>query len=93
MCIFLSRRIKSYGVLKLNKGALAETAEAFKIKYGGVRGIWNRYKKAIVKPEKYILDVSQKKGAGLAPMWTVAKLKRMVKAVPFRYRKTIQSIL
>ena len=55
VCMFLSRRISSYGVLK--KGALAETAEAFQIKYGGVRGIWNRYKKAIIEPEKYESDV------------------------------------
>ena len=92
MCIFLSRRIKSYGVLKLNKGALAETAEAFKIKYGGVRGIWNRYKKAIVKPEKYILDVSQKKGTGLVRKYTVAQLNRRVMAVQFCYCKTIRSL-
>ena len=91
MFIFLNRCIKSHGVIK--DGALAGTAAAFQMKYSRVKGIWSRYKRAIVKPEKYKLIVSRKKGSGSNRKWTVAEVMSRVKAVQFRYRKTIRSLL
>ena len=88
MFIFLSRRIKSHGVIK--DDALAETASAFQMKYSGVKGIWSRCKRAINEPEKYRLNASQKKGSGSNYKWNVAKVTSRVKAVQFHYRKEIQ---
>ena len=61
MCMYLAKRVKANG--KLDKTALADAAETFGCKTGGVWKLWSKHKSAIVSPDKFKLDVKHKKGA------------------------------
>mmetsp|Transcript_8579 Transcript_8579/g.19249 ORF Transcript_8579/g.19249 Transcript_8579/m.19249 type:complete len:244 (+) Transcript_8579:61-792(+) len=90
ICLFLSKRVTKDD--KLENGALDDAAEIFNCKKRCVRGVWTKYKNAIVYPDKYKLDVSRKKGTGNKPKFTAAQVQAAVSGVPCRYRHSIRSL-
>ena len=75
MC--LAKRVKANG--KLDKTALADAAETFGRKKGGVRMLWSKHKSAIVSPGKFKLDVKHKKGAGPPRKMKLLDIQQKVK--------------
>jgi hypothetical protein len=71
---------------------LAVTAKTFGRKKESVRHLWRKYRKAIVNPHKFKLDVKQKMGTGGKRKIEVSDVIKRVKAVQFRYRQTYRSL-
>ena len=62
-----------------------------KVTRRSVQKLWLRHKKSILNPEKYVHDVSRKKGGGRKGI-NVEELQRKVKETPFSDRQTIRRL-
>ena len=82
ICMFLSQKLNNG---KLHKSALAQAAETFGRKKGGVRHLWRKHKNVIVNPDKFKLDVKWEKDSGRKRTIKSSHIMKRVEAVQFRY--------
>jgi hypothetical protein len=77
---------------RLIKNGVKIAAERLDMTPSAVSYLWLRYKKSILEPEKFGIDVSRKKGTGGHRKMPIEVLYAKVKEVPFSQRQTIRSL-
>ena len=77
---------------RLVKRGVELAAVRLKMKPDAVGHLWRKYKRSILEPETFGIDVSRKKGSGRRRKIPLSELYAKVKAIPFSERQTIRSL-
>ena len=77
---------------RLVKRGVDKAADRLGMKPAAVARLWQKYKRSILNPEKFGIDVGRKKGSGRHRKIALSELYAKVKAVPFSERQTVRSL-
>ena len=92
VCLYLSQKACTR-TKRLPAGTFGEAVKEFPmLKENSIRGMWQRYKKAILNPQAHQLNVGRKKGQGRKMKVSVEEVHQLVRAVRFSLRRNIRTL-